>query len=133
MAVYDTTKDIEAQGLKEHALSVSRAQDAAVTDFFKADPFGKYPKHVVHARCMPEAPITSAGRSLSDLSRTGVLTKMLPKDNIKGPWGRNVNVWMLRNDWHVCNDKGWLIRYKTQYEKRMGIVTLGPIPTPEVA
>lgn len=69
-------------------------QDGKVLAHFKVNPGKSYTAEDIHRIVLPSAPLTSARRSLSNLTSAGYLLKQVSK-KIEGSYGRDICTWTL--------------------------------------
>lgn len=72
----------------------ARRQDDLVLAWFRARPWIEASPEDVHAAVMPAAPLTSARRSVTNLTTRGLLEKTA--HTRRGQYGRAVHTWRLR-------------------------------------
>lgn len=90
---YYATVPVSESQLQEYAAQ-AKGQEAAILAFFARHP-GRHAPHQVRASVLPQAPITSVRRAITNLTKRQVLEKT--SHLIDGPDGRPVHTWRLRN------------------------------------
>ena len=89
--MYHNTQGLEdTREFEQKALS----QDERLLKFFEAMPFGElFSPSEIHKTVLPNAPITSVRRSLTGLTKAGLLIKT--SYLVDGPYGRPEGLWKL--------------------------------------
>lgn len=90
MTYHDTTHVSEPDLFDYEAKAVS--QDQLVFEFLKRNPIAEVSCEEVNYLVLPDAPITSARRALSNLFKRGLVEKVR---KVKGQYGRPIFVWRL--------------------------------------
>lgn len=72
--------------------AIAGSQDEAVLKFFQANP-GEWSPETIQERVLPNAPLTSARRSITNLTEAGQLIKL--DKQVTGKFGRPVHLWTL--------------------------------------
>lgn len=88
---YNTTAS-EGAELREFKRK-AKAQEVAVLDYFMAHPGRDFTPEDIGREVLPNAPRTSWGRALSNLTRAGFLEKT--DKQVRGMYGRPVYYWRL--------------------------------------
>jgi hypothetical protein len=92
---YHATVDQPSRLTARHE-SAARRQDDLVLAWFRARPHVEASPEDVHAAVLPLAPLTSARRSITNLTARGLLEKL--QHTRAGQYGRPVHVWRLRTN-----------------------------------
>ena len=71
----------------------ARTQDERILEYFQAHFLSELTPSEVHEAIMPNAPLTSTRRAISNLTRQGQLRKTTTKR--KGPFGRPEYCWRI--------------------------------------
>lgn len=94
MTYYNTT------ALRDADLRAARAQtmrqEDAVLDYFRRHPGAMFTPEQIHAAVMPDAPLTSARRAITNLTNEGALVKTTAQR--RGKYGKPVHCWQLPID-----------------------------------
>ena len=69
-------------------------QEAKVLDFMRENPGVKFSPEQINAICLPDAPLTSVRRALSNLTYDGKIHKAGQK--VKGQYGRMIYTWYYK-------------------------------------
>jgi len=72
----------------------ARKQQEAVLSLFQSYPMQFFSPDVVHSLVMPNAPLTSTRRAITNLTDDGFLEKTT--NMVIGSWGKMVHTWRLR-------------------------------------
>jgi Fe2+ or Zn2+ uptake regulation protein len=70
-------------------------QEEAILAYFKTNP-GEYSPETIQEKVLPQAPITSVRRAMTNLTEAGLLKKTGRKE--AGRYGRPVGTWALASD-----------------------------------
>ena len=89
---YNTNRE-EGETL-QRSLDQAGKQDDRVLEFFREHPNGLFSREEVNRRVLPEAPYTSAQRSITNLTDRGYLEKTVIM--AMGQWGKMVHTWRLK-------------------------------------
>ena len=77
-------------------MSRANQQDECIMEFFREHPDDCFSREEINRRVLPEAPYTSAQRSITNLTKGGFLEKTVLME--MGQWGKMVHLWRLRRD-----------------------------------
>ena len=90
---YYNTCELEPELVKRYTKKAV-SQDEAIMEFYRSKSYGAaYTPDEINRFVLPNAPITSVRRSLTNLTATGVLLKSDVLAN--GPYGHPVHYWTL--------------------------------------
>ena len=90
---YYNTCELDPELVKVYT-GKARSQDAAILEFYRSEPYGAaYTPDEINRFVLPNAPITSVRRALTNLTSTGALVKSDVLAN--GPCGHPVHYWTL--------------------------------------
>ena len=95
MSQYYNTNHEEGETL-ERSRGQAANQDERVLSFFREHPDDCFSREEINRRVLPEAPYTSAQRSITNLTNAGFLEKTVLMT--MGQWGKMVYLWRLRRD-----------------------------------
>jgi len=90
MAIYYNTTHVEGDQLAEYVAQAAD-QEARVFEFFFHNPDTLFTPEHIQRYVMPEAPLTSARRAITNLTSRGLIVKS-EKQGI-GQFGRPVHYW----------------------------------------
>jgi hypothetical protein len=94
-AAYYNTNKIEGKALAE-ARQRNLSQEDKVLALFMRYPDRDFSPHAVQSYVMPNAPLTSTRRAITNLTKKGYLEKNTTAKRIMGPYGTLVHTWRLK-------------------------------------
>jgi hypothetical protein len=94
-AAYYNTNKIEGKALAE-ARQRNLSQEDKILFFFQMYPDRDFSPHAVQSYVMPNAPLTSTRRAITNLTIKGYLEKNTTAKRIMGPYGTLVHTWRLK-------------------------------------
>lgn len=86
---YDTTH-VSAPKLREYRRKAS-VQEQRIEQYMRARPFAMFSPDHIQATVVPDAPLTSVRRAMTNLTKAGVLEKT--DRQVTGTYGRPVYLW----------------------------------------
>lgn len=92
---YFNTTSVDGHELRQRRSGARRQQDD-VLEFFRRSPGVEFAPHEVHEVVMPDAPLTSTRRAMTNLEQAGYLIKTTTRR--LGPYGADSFCWMLRRE-----------------------------------
>ncbi len=92
MTYHNTTGQSDSE--LERRQQQAETQEARVLAFFREHPSGEFTPEDVRARVLPNAPLTSARRAITNLTNAQLLEKT--ERQVKGSFGHAVNCWRLK-------------------------------------
>jgi len=90
MTYYNTTSETGA-GLANYKHKAD-SQDQQILDFFRSHQTTYFTAETIHRMVLPNAPLTSVRRGISNLHKDGLLAK---HTKVKGQYGRPIYLWKL--------------------------------------
>lgn len=90
MSYYNTT-NIQGRQLQEY-ISTAIHQDDKILEFFTHNPEEKVTAEELQRWILPECPLTSTRRALSNLHKSGQINK---GPQVEGMYGRPIHTWSL--------------------------------------
>lgn len=92
MMTYHNTTTLDAGTRAKYERS-AEGQESLILEYFRAMFPARLSPEQVHAAVLPDAPITSVRRAITDLTKDGHLVKC--NEQVVGSHGRPVHVWSL--------------------------------------
>jgi len=85
----------ESGGTLAMSRKKARAQQEVIMDFYRERPFRRFAPHEIQELVLPNAPLTSVRRAMTNLADAGLLTKSKRADAV-GSYGKQVHFWSYR-------------------------------------